>query len=73
LLEKQLRRERAGGCGRIGAGCVVDDRVLDVSAVSGLGIRVEHLLSQSICCSIAELAECPGRGSNPHLPKKRGV
>ena len=57
LLEKQLRRERAGGRRRIGAGCVVDDRVLDVSLVGGLGIRVEYLSSQSICYSIAEPAD----------------
>ena len=57
LLEKQLRRERTGGRRRSGAGCVVDDRVLDVSLVGGLGIRVEYLSSQSICYSIAEPAD----------------
>jgi len=54
LLEKQLRRERAGGRRRIGAGRVLDDRISQVSLVSGLGIRVEYLSSQSICYPIAE-------------------
>ena len=57
LLEKQVRTERAGGCRRIGAGCVVDDRISEVSNVSGLGIRVEYLSAQSICYPIAELAD----------------
>ena len=57
LLDKQLRPERAGGCRRIGAGCVLDDRISQVSLVSGLGIRVEYLSSQSIRYPIAEPAD----------------
>ena len=72
LLEKQLRRERAGGRRRIGAGCVVDDRVLDVSLVGGLGIRVEYLSSQSICYSIAEPALSATRLAIYELEPLRG-